>query len=199
VKITFTDTLTLEINDAWQRLQSTPEDPPESQAYGTATENCQCFLLVFPLDVRQTMPFDNPREVIDGIHNALADDQALIEVKSGNVGENRRIYSIIKTRQQPAGVQYALALDIATRNGAIRVQGFFDESGVTGTRDTVIYEMKRRDGTVGDDFAGWAADPYDSDIQKPYLMNLSEREEFDAMFPQHPLSVARQFVRELRV
>ena len=46
----------------------------------------------------------------------------------------------------------------------LNVQAFFEEIGTTGTRDSVVYEICRRQGLVGADgdfFKGWAKDPYD--------------------------------------
>ena len=199
MKVDLTKTLNFTISDVWQRVESMPEDPPDSQVYVMETESCQGFFIVFPVGIEQTMPFDNPQAVIEGIHNTLADDQALIEVHSENTGQSRIIYSIIKTHQEPAEVQYTLTLNAATDKEAFHLQGFFDEVGMTGMRDSVVYEMKRKEGSVSDGLVGWMADPYDKDFHRQYMMNLSEREEYDSMFPEHPLSVARQFVREIHV
>ena len=42
---------------------------------------------------------------------------------------------------------------------------------------------------------GWFKDPYDKNYKKGILMNLSENMEYDAMFPQHPLSETRNFIK----
>ena len=83
----------------------------------------------------------------------------------------------------------------------LNVQAFFEEIGTTGTRDSVVYEICRRQGLVGADgdfFKGWAKDPYDETITEGALMNLSEQEQFDAQFPGFPLSMCREFVRTLK-
>ena len=143
------------------------------------------------------MPFGNPQEVIQGIHMVLPDDQALIEVGSCDAATANTIYSIIKTKKQTSGVQYTLTMDIATKYGAIHLQGFFDEIGQTGLRDTMVFEKLQKEGVVTNGLEGWMADPYDLDNKKSYLMNLSEREEYDEMFPEHPLSVARSLIKGL--
>ena len=197
MKVDLGQNLSFTISDAWRQLKSMPEDPPGSKVFAMETENCQGFFMAFPTKGEQTMPFDNPQAVIDGIHDALTDNQALIEVKSDSIGKSRIIYSIVKSRKESSGVQYTLTMDIGTDHGAVRLQGFFDEVGATGVRDAVVYEMKRRNGAVDINFEGWMADPYDNDFQKPYLMNLSEHKEFDSMFPQHPLSIARAFAAKI--
>lgn len=196
----FDNGIIIVLSDSWQILKAMPEDPPGTQVFGTAADNCECFILAYPNNLHQTMPFENTQEVIDGIHETLSEDQALIEVKSVISAKSKMIYSIIKTKKQPHGVQYTLTMDVAIQNNAIRVQGFFDEVGITGQRDAIVYELKRRDGTVTSGFDGWISDPYDADYRKgQFLMNISEKIEYDAMFPQHPLSTARALVTELSV
>jgi len=80
---------------------------------------------------------------------------------------------------------------------AIHLQGFFDEIGTTGIRDTMIYELYRKEGKLSDNTAEWMQDPYDDGYMKGIRMNLSEKEEFDKSFPEHPLSMARELVTYL--
>ena len=93
----------------------------------------------------------------------------------------------------PVGVQYGLTMDVETVGGALHVQGFFDEKGVTGTRASVILAMLSGKGEVGPDLEGWARDPYDEGHTRGFLANLSEAAEYDALFPDDPLSMARTF------
>lgn len=196
MNIVFDNNVSLVIDDSWQSLKTMPKDPPGTHVFGKATENCKCFIIAHPISVQHTMPFGDPQKIINGVHAALADEQALIEVKSGSTEMGKIVYSIIKTKKQPSGVQYTLTMDMATKSGAVHIQGFFDEAGVTGRRDVIIYELERRNGNVTKDFEGWMIDPYDSSFRRGmYLMNLSELEKYDSMFPQHPLSVARAFIR----
>ena len=44
---------------------------------------------------------------------------------------------------------------------------------------------------------GWMKDPYDENIDLPYMMNLSEKEEYDKMFPEHPLSRLRKYLLDV--
>ena len=44
---------------------------------------------------------------------------------------------------------------------------------------------------------GWFKDPYDNSFKKGLLMNLSEKPEYDAMFPNHPLSILRNIIKFL--
>jgi hypothetical protein len=179
--------------DDWQQVETMPEDPPDSIVIMKVTEESQCMALIYPID--QTMPLDNPQAVIDGKHNSLDDDQGLVEVE--NVPSKNCIYSIVKTKMEPVGVQYCLTFHFALSDNSYNVTSFFSEQGTTGKRDTVVYELARRDGIVKSGLDGWAFDPYDNNFTRGFLMNLSENCQFDEMVPLHPLSETRRFIKEL--
>ena len=143
------------------------------------------------------MPFDDISAIIDGIHETLSDEQALIEVKSGVTSKRRKyIYSIIKNAMDSPGVAYFMLLHVSYEGASICINAHYIESGKTGMRDTMILELAYRQGIVTDsDKSKWWFDPYDKDYKHPFLMNYSEKEEFDRMFPDHPLSQCRKFVR----
>lgn len=177
------------IPDGYLPMRPMPDDPPGAQPLGIETPLSTCFLMAFPIPVEQAMPYGTPNDVVAGIHEALADDQGLVEVEAGNSAKGRRfIYSVIKTAAQPSGTQYALTLNLDTGKIATCIQGFFDEAGTTGARDSAVFAMT---GATNDE---WRRDPYDSSITKGNLMNLSELPKYDSAFPDHPLSRLRNFV-----
>jgi hypothetical protein len=143
------------------------------------------------------MEFDDTTPIINGIHHTLSDSQALIEVKNGKTNGGRQyVYSIIKNKMEPSGIGYFMLLHVAYERMAISINGHFIETGTTGIRDTTIFEMAIRKGLVSTTSQdNWWFDPYDKDFKHPFLMNLSEKEEFDKMFPEHPLSQCRKFVK----
>ncbi len=76
----------------------------------------------------------------------------------------------------------------------VRVQGFFQEYGVTGVRDaSVLAHLSQEDKGFTED--KWFFDPYDPDSEAPYKMNLSELAEYDDLFPDYPLSQCRMLIR----
>lgn len=178
-------------------LEKFPEDPMYSVNYGKNTSNCVSFMQSFPMSARHAMDYYNVQKIINGIHQSLGDNQALIEVKAGKTNHKRQyVYSIVKTKDEPSGVQYFVLMHVAYEDIAINVNGHFVEAGMTGMRDTMIWELARREGIVSStDNSKWMFDPYDKSWKRPYLMNLSEKEEYDEMFPDHPLSQCRKFVR----
>ena len=192
-------TIQVEIPENYQKIQSLPHDPPDAVTYAAQTESALVLMSLYPIASAKAMPFDTPQIVIDGIHSALGEDQGLIHVSAGQTNAGHKyIYSIVKTGIQPAGVQYVLTFHIQYSETVVSIQAFFEETGTTGLRDTVVYELARRDGKVNGIFDGWMKDPYDPDYTRGLRMNLSEAEEYDSMFPSHPLSVCRRFLEFFR-
>lgn len=191
----------MKLPEYYQRAKSMPGDPEGSSAYGTGSNNFEAFVLVFPIPLSEVMPIGNDEAIIKGIHNSVAENQALIEVKSGQTkGGKIYAYSIVKTKMEPSGMQYFLLLDMAdpkTRT-AEQFRGFFSETGMTGVRDTTVYSQLVNEGYLKPgDTSAWMRDQYDETLTGRFLMNLSEVEGFDEYFPEHPLSVARKTVGEL--
>lgn len=185
----------LSIPDYFQQVDSMPEDPEGSTSLMAQSDHALCLVVLQPLSPEDAMPFDNPQIVIDGIHECMSEEQGLIEVEVGGDVGDRYIYSIVKmlkNAEVPEGVQYTLTLDKECGDSIIQVQGFFDEIGITGLRDTKVFHfystMDGWDQTKTD----WTRDPYDADYKHGKLMNKSEFREFDLFFPTHPLSMARE-------
>lgn len=187
----------LNLPKEYKLLEKAPEDPMYCVNYGMNTTNNISFIQSFPISARSTMDYYNVQKIISGIHQSLGENQALIEVKAGKTKNNRQyVYSIVKTLNKPSGVQYFMLMHIAYENIAINVNGHFIETGMTGLRDTTIWELAYREGIVSStNNSKWCFDPYDKTLKRSYLMNLSEKEEYDEMFPDHPLSQCRKFVK----
>ena len=180
----------------YQQVDSMPEDPVGSVPLMVDTDISTAFVMLYMMPAEYAMPFGSPRAVIDGIHEALGDDQGLVEVTGGETPSgNPYLLSIVKTKTGQPGVQYGLTMDVGVGAAAVHVQGFFDEKGVTGVRAAAVFAMLRNKGEVGPDMQGWSGDPYDDSYKRGFLKNISEGEEFDEMFPEDPLSMARAFAR----
>lgn len=187
----------LDLPKEYNVFKKTSAAPMYGVNYGKKTSNCVSFMQSFPISARRTMDYYNIQKIISGIHQSLGENQALIEVKAGRTKNYRQyVYSIVKTKGKPSGVQYYMLMHIAYGNVAINVNGHFIETGTTGLRDTMVWELARREGIVSSsDNSKWCFDPYDKTLKRPYLMNLSEKEEYDEMFPDHPLSQCRKFIQ----
>ena len=188
--------MNLNIPKEFKKMNSMPEDPKDSSTFGKQTSSSNCFLMIYPIDNQKEMPYENVKAVVDGIHGALTDTQGLVEVKTGTTKNQKRyVYSIVKSKLEPSGVQYILTMHIDMQDYTINVQAFFNEKGITGGRDTAIMNKMINEGKIAlPNLNGWLKDPYDENNKKGLLMNLSEQNQYDALFPEHPLSETRRFI-----
>ena len=186
---------TVQIPAYYQQVDSSPEDPEGSVPFIVRTEQAICFVLIYPITLSETVPREQS-DLIQGISQFLTDKQALILAEA----DEERAYSIVKTGMEPSGMEYTLTYQRFYEDFAINITGFFEEEGTTGIRDTTVYELCRRNGSVGSDndpFTGWKLDPYDCADKDGLMMNLSEQEQYDEHFPAHPLSMCRELIRTL--
>ena len=181
----------------FHKMKSMPKDPANSVVYGMQTQSSRCLLIMYPINSQSAMPYENISVIVDGIHRALADTQGLIEVDAGITKNNKKyVYSIVKSKLEPSGMQYVLTMHIDMNENTINIQAFFDEIGTTGLRDATILNKMVSDGEIVlPNMDGWFKDPYDENYKKGLLMNLSEQSKYDVMFPQHPLSETRSFIK----
>lgn len=188
--------ITCVVPDYFQQIDSAPDDPEGSVTIMTQSEMALCFALLYPLRADEAMPFDEAM-VIKDIRQMLDKSQGIVEVRSDENKDRRFIYSIVRSLKEengaPAGIQYILCLDIETGGKILHLQGYFDEVGVTGVRESMVYIMQGGEGDSA--LEGWAQDPYDPTYKKGALSNVSENVQFDSMFPAHPLSMAREMAR----
>lgn len=127
---------------------------------------------------------------------------ALIKAEFTKIDGVPATEQIIKVPLQPSGMGYVGAFTIPFKRCSYVLKVQCQEVGVTGMRDSTIFskllsegKLKLEDGPIPN---GWARDPYDSSINEGLLMNLSESEEFDDMFPQHPLTIIRSVMKTMQ-
>ena len=189
----------IKIPEYLDELELLPEDPPYYKIYGFWGNEFNALVKLFPVHHQLDVMSYDEQELIDGIHNSLANDQGIIKVeRTKTSGGNEFIYSIIKTHMKEYGVQYFLRLQMLIGNKFYEINAFFGEEGVTGKRDAAIfaqYMENKKDKTSSD---GWTCDPYDSTFQKGLLMNLSEEQFYDRYFPNHPLTKCRELIKFIK-
>jgi len=184
----------LRLSGPWQRMQSLPDDPPDSQVFGYENDEGQGMLIVTPVaDGGHFMPFDQAAALL-GMRPALAKtESALIAAETGKTTSGRDfVYTIVKGSIEPSGVQYTLTLHAAFPE-KFQLQGFFNERGTTGLREAMVWELSQRAPHAGT--IAWTFDPYDASADG-FLMNLSESPEYDAKLPSHSLTQARLVVAD---
>jgi hypothetical protein len=107
---------------------------------------------------------------------------------------------ILKHPQNPSGMSYIASITFPFSDFSFVIKFTCPEIGDTGFRDAVVADklsasFKEEETS---DFKWWRKDPYDSKYADAALYNLSDREEFDSLFPNHPLSRARGYLRKLK-
>lgn len=135
--------------DSYRQIKALPEDPVGTVAYGFSTPYSQSFITAFPFPPESAMLFGDAQRVINGIHHSLGNNQALIEVNTGETTSGRPyIYSIIKTAQEPSGVQYFILFQEKIGNEVVCVKAFFQEYGTTRIRDNEIFSAMLSQGIL---------------------------------------------------
>lgn len=191
--------------DYFQPIDPAPGDPEGFVVLGARSEMATCVTLLYEVARGEVMPRDE-RVIVDALHEVLEDTQGLVEVGCGELGRFGYVYTIVKSLREegglPMGVSYILSAELfgpGERGGVgervAHAQGLFEEDGVTGVRDSVVFGLRGTDAVPADE--PWARDPYDPTYERGALANLSEDARFDELFPAHPLSMARETARAL--
>jgi hypothetical protein len=134
---------------------------------------------------------------------AMQSGAAIIEVDILQVNGCSAVRQIIKVPQQPHGMTYLGSITLPFRNFSYVIKIQCEEHGTTGIRDSVILAQKRATGEVTLDvdkhaLRGWMRDPYDPSIVDVFARNLSEADEYDKHFPDHPLSRLRPVLKHVQ-
>jgi hypothetical protein len=126
----------------------------------------------------------------------------VIEVDTVLVDGCTAVRTLFKAAQQPTGRTYIGALAFPFRDFSYVLKAQCEELGMTGARDAVVAAKLMTSGEIEFDneserMMGWLDDPYDPSETGPMTRNKSERPEYDAHFPDHPLSRARWILDHL--
>ena len=204
IKLKGTD-INIQLDNYWQSVQPKPDDPKDLSIIGLNTPEAYSLIFIQPITENELIPIGNKKALIDGIRNYLSENNGFIEVDT-NTEKYPYSYSIIKTLLEPHGIQYGINFHVKINKFNFQINGFFEENGITGTRETQIYEHCKREGVIKIEenngklnVIGWAEDPYDKKFTKDQLMNISEKENVDEYFPHHPISEARKFIKNIIV
>ena len=144
-------------------------------------------------DVLSTHYFPQPPDLpaplgdMDSIRSAyrrlLRERGAIIELEPGKISDCHALRAIFKIAQEANRVMYMAVLMVPFRDHNFMVKVTCPEVGASDLRDAAV---AMRLGATGS--AALCADPYDSNYLNPVLRNRSEDAEWDALFPDHPLS-----------
>jgi hypothetical protein len=112
---------------------------------------------------------------------------------------------LIYKRQHERGFYYTGLLFMERAGNHHRVVVSWQEGPMTGAREAVLMSRLLQEGRIrlpkgrpppgGAPLEGFVADPYDRAYTGPILRSLSDDEQYDALFPLHPLSRVRSQLR----
>ena len=188
----------LSVPETCRRIESKPSDPPGSVTWGQVTAQTDVFVQVWPEDPDESFPFGQEDLLLLRVRRRLEDDEGIIEVRTGvSAAGKEYAWSITKSRRQPRSTEYRLTMRFRTDGPDAVVSGYFLETGSPGFREAAVKGQLRRERPETDVEARWSRDPYDPFNAEGFLMNESEKAEYDARFPLHALSEARKFAARM--
>ena len=118
----------------------------------------------------------------------------LAHVRVDQLPSIRIVFKSILDRASGRGRTYLGSLTLPFRDFSYVVKLEYREWGITGARETAVFAQRA---DLEDRLEGWIVDP--SDPAPPHLArNLSEEPQYDALFPNHPLSRVRRSLDALQ-
>lgn len=200
LKITHTNRI-LPVPDRWQdESHRLPPSPDLPQMINLPGPNCFATVIIHPISKKNLMPYHRGA-VLAEVCRDMPPNAAMIEVELGKtVIGCPFLYQIVKTHEEDKGLGYDLNLQMIIDGQPIMAEGYFGEGEDTPSRELTILQQYRQefgpeDGPPTPARPPWMRDPYTGDT-KGWQMNLSELPQYDAQFPDHPLSVARRFISD---
>jgi hypothetical protein len=171
------DDLSFDLPEGWHEHT---EGSTDGKEFAINTQAGSARLAVRAVDPSQAMPYDQDQQVASIIHQQSIDDKSgLIEVATINNGDFHSVHSLFKRQVNDPDnpmlkLFYSASLYVHTPSGkayGFQFQG--REEGMTGMRDAQVLAQ----------------------TTKGFLMNQSEKAEYDNSFPNHPLSLLRNAIK----
>lgn len=185
------DNVTLSVPEAYDLVPPAPYDTPGTATFLRTTPGAICHLELAPVCPADALPFDDVTAIVSEIHGHIDDDQGLINADTGTTAAGLPFaYSIVRTNLDHGCMRYGLKLHPKTDRGVVGVRGGFDTEGVSSYRDSLVLSKLQKRPDV------WFSDPFDASFPLGSVMNHSELPQYDADFPDHPLTLLRAFVRD---
>ncbi len=200
------------LNGEWSDLPAGLVQTAGSSALSMKGEGYFTLMSMYASPQNDVMQFNQDERTISEIHKAGLDgNSGLLELQSLTTShEINIVYRLVKhliSDDVGNNMSYILTIDVYGDNKDIwRIQVVTASSNLLDVRNSAVRQQFMEDKGIslisGDQkqlniTTGWSYDPYDSNFTKGILMNLSERREYDDLFPNHPLSVTRRILKEI--
>jgi hypothetical protein len=141
----------------------------------------------------------------------------VVDVETPVIGQCRAVRTIIRVCPEPPSMVYLGAIMLPFRDFTYAFKSQYAEQGTTGLREAVVFNQLKQSGLLTDPplsaaqrsgegvylmrrnmVGGWMDDPNDSAIETQLMRNRADAEEYDARFPDHPLSRVRLLLNHLQ-
>ena len=127
-------------------------------------------------------------------HMVVKQNGAVVSVDRMDISGLPALKTVLKFQQEPHGMTYVGSYTFPFEDFSYVVRVICSEIGTTGIRDTVV--AQKAGGIAEEGIApDWFQDPYDPSFEASVLRNRSDDEEWDLLFPDHPLSRVRATLR----
>ena len=171
----------------------------EYMGYGKHSFAMKALVLTWPVSIEESLSFDK-KKVIEDYHSDMDDNVGLICVRSGYTRKGTRyVYAIRKIRcfdeeKEVKYTDYTLNFNIRINGIIYFINGSFHSTGEVGGTRYPLDVLRNGSSELKLESEEWQKDPYDETFTKGFLMDWTEDEKYDGMFPDHPLSELRRFV-----
>lgn len=129
---------------------------------------------------------------------SLSGHGAVVEVEPDELDGLPALRTIIKVAQKPNGMTYVGAFTVPFRDSSFVLKYQCPERGMTGIREAVVIQeldLLKNPALLE---KGWFRDPYDPTFETRPLRTRADDDEWDAHFPDHPLSRVRKYLGDAR-
>ena len=138
---------------------------------------------------------------------AAATRGGIVSVEVCRAGPGFALETVTK-RKAGMGFVFTGTFDTGTPSEAYHLEMKADEGQTTGLREATVSAQMWELGEVkllppahpgaSQAVEGWSHDPYDADCDDDALNSVTDDDRLDAIFPEHPLSRVRMFLRQVR-
>lgn len=123
---------------------------------------------------------------------------AMVEVDAVQLAGLPAVRALLKLKVESGELAFvgSYTLPFADCSYVIKVES--KEAGHTGTREGAVLAQMSPTLDAGGKIPGWEQDPYEPDYKSGFMRNKSDDPQYDAQFPEHPLSKVRRYLEQLQ-
>ncbi len=171
--------------------------------FGKGTGTMSAICMTWPVSATESLPLNNTEALIKQYHESMNKEQGLICAEGGITPRGsyyayaiRKIIHYNEEDNPSWPIDYELNLNIFVNNVNHFINGSFQsEDRSPGSREGCMDIMTLGSSELKLEADTWVRDPYNPERKDDLLMTWIEDEKYDGLFPYHPLSELRRFVK----